>query len=84
MELGTEQKSKSGQTISTFDIIVELYDCLQIVAASLIFGLIISCIVYFSKPDRTGRAIAIAITISALIAGLMLAINAGRKKNNSL
>lgn len=80
----SEQKNKKDQKLPRFDLLVEIYDWLQIVFAALIVGLIIGLIVYSAKPGKTGRILAFAIIGAAIIVGVILANNVWKQKGISL
>lgn len=79
MKPDSEQKSNGGQSPSAFEAIVAFYKYLEIVVATLIFGLIVGVGVYFSKRDQTGLVLGGAITMTGLIAGIILAARAWKK-----
>lgn len=78
------QKRKESQRLSVFDLLVEIYDWLHVVAASLIVGLIIGFAVYYSKPGKTSLIVAIAIVVTSLVVGIILAANVWKQKGITL
>lgn len=84
MKPDSEQKSNKDQKLPTFDLLVEIYDWLQIVFAALIVSLIIGLIVYSARPDKTGLILGLAVTGVALIVGIILANNVWKQKGITL
>ena len=66
--------------MKSIDLLVKIIGWLQIVASPLIASALIAVIVYANKPDRIGLMIAILISVSGLIGGIVFATKTWKKK----
>ena len=64
-----------------FNLFLEVFGFIRIVASPLLIGLAIGFGVYVSKPDIEGVIIAISIASIGLIIGIIWATKIWRKKN---
>ena len=63
-----------------FRIITEIFGWIQIVASPTLTALIVAFFFYKYKPDQTGLYISIAISLTGLITGIILATRIWKKK----
>lgn len=80
MEDNSNQNTKEKEKKSAFEYFTEIMGWLQIVASPSLAGLIIGCIIYFSKPGSLTLIIALVITTIGLTMGVVWATRAWRKK----
>ena len=75
-----QQKNSISDKKSLFDFLIEIVGWLQIVASPFLIGLIIGCIVYFSKSNITTLIVGIVIATIGLCIGIVWATRVWRKK----
>lgn len=65
---------------SSFNLILEVFGWLRIVASPLLIGVTIGFAIYLSRSDTTGLIIAISVATVGLIIGIIWATRVWKKK----
>ena len=84
MPANTNIEKKEKESITLLDQAGEMFECLQIVVASTITGIIIGSAIYFSNPGKSRLTISIIILVISILAGIILAIKWKKGKINKL
>lgn len=71
-----------NKLLKLLEIIIEAFSFMKIVLSPLLIGLFIGIVFYVNKTDNIGLIIGIVVTLTGLIAGILLTLWA-RKKSGS-
>lgn len=78
-----ERTKKEKNKLTFFEFTIEVFGWLQIVASPFLIGLVIAAIIYLSDPNTTRLIIAIAILLTGLIAGIVIATRIWKKQGTN-
>ena len=77
-----EQKKKKNK-LTFFEFMIEVFGWLQIVASPFLIALVIAAIIYLSDPNTIRLIISMAILLTGLIVGIVIATRIWKKEGTN-